>query len=139
MRRDFTIFLFFQYLTTSRRSASPMPTPFCRLTSPCHFPEFNRGLIHRQRNCGRPGENADLPLPPGPWNYFLEAGAFGVAGGMAGIATAGGGSGTKSFLAESGSLSALATKNDTCQICVSSKTPLKVGIPVSRMPFFTFQ
>jgi hypothetical protein len=69
-------------------------------------------------------------------DYFFAAEPF---GGAEEIAAAGGGSGAKSFFAESGSLSALATNSAICHICVSSKIPLKVGIPVNRIPFFTFQ
>jgi hypothetical protein len=45
MRRDFVIFFTFQYLTTSRRSASPTCRMFCPLSSPWHFSQSNRGLI----------------------------------------------------------------------------------------------
>src|SRR5258708_9920640 len=45
MRRDFVIFLTFQYLTTSRRSARPTCRMFCPLSSPWHFSQSNRGLI----------------------------------------------------------------------------------------------
>ena len=37
----------------------PQPRAFCRLSSPRHLAESNRGLIHRQRKCERTGESAD--------------------------------------------------------------------------------
>lgn len=124
-----------------------MSRAFRRLSSPCHFPESNRGLIHTstqlRRNFGAAAGawegRTGLALPPEATNYFFAAGAFGIADGVAGFTAAGGGSGANTFLAESGSLSALATSNPSCHICVSSNMPLKVGIPVSRIPFFTFQ
>jgi hypothetical protein len=116
-----------------------MSRAFCRLSSPWHFPESNRGLIYRQRNCGRLGGSADFAFPPEATNYLFKAGAFCIAGGIAGIPAAGSGSGANTFLAESGSLFAFATSNASCQTCVSFNMSLKVGIPVKRIPFFTFQ
>jgi len=113
-----------------------MSHAFCRFSGPCHFRESNRGLPYRQRNCERVRGKYMFCAFLEAADYFFVAEPF---GGAAGIATAGGGSGANNFFAESGSLSALATKSANCHICVSFNMPLKVGIPVNRMPFFTFQ
>ena len=63
-----------------------MPAAFCRLSSPCHLPESNRGLIHRQRNCEGPGGSTGLHFPR-VRNHLCEAEAFGV-GGVAGFTAA---------------------------------------------------
>jgi len=45
---------------------------FCRLSSPRHFRESNRGLRHRQRNCGGRMGSADFALPLGPGITSLQ-------------------------------------------------------------------
>ena len=69
---------------------------------------------------------------------FATPGLRGV-GATAGAAAVGAGAGTNSFFAESGILSAFATSSASCHISVSFKTPLKLGIPVKRIQFTTFQ
>ena len=70
--------------------------------------------------------------------YFCFDGEA-LAGGGAGVVAAGGGSGVSSFFTESGSSLAWATRRATCQSCVSVSAPLKLGIPVSRIPLAAFQ
>ena len=81
---------------------------------------------------------AAIHTSPRHMDYFrFEGGALAGAGVV--VIAAGGGSGASAFFTESGSLSLLATSWVACQSCVSVRMPLKLGIPVSRIPLAAFQ
>ena len=65
---------------------------------------------------------APLHGPPRAPIYFMAAGV-----------------GASSFFTDSGSAFLLANNSLTCQIAVSGTNPLNAGMPVSRIPFSTFQ
>lgn len=67
-----------------------------------------------------------------------DAGGVIAGGTVVACGTEGGGATNEPF-AEAGSLSALASSNEICHICVSESDLPKPGIPVKRMPLKTFQ
>jgi hypothetical protein len=70
------------------------------------------------------------------YGFVFGAGALfaGAVSGPLGVGAA-----VNAALTEGGILSEFASKTLTSQICVSVKRPLKLGIPVNRMPFSAFQ
>ena len=72
----------------------------------------------------------------------IQSGGFaraGVAADATGAAGEGAGGATSAVLTDAGTLSEFARRTLTCQISVSDNRPLKPVMPVSRMPFSTFQ
>jgi len=77
-----------------------------------------------------------LELRKSDYGFVFGAGALFV-GTVSGAA--GAGATANAAFTEAGILSEFASNTLTSQICVSVNRPLKLGIPVNRMPFSAFQ